>query len=188
MTVTYDQVFFADHPIIVDAAAHILVAAFNDRSAAWPTVSLAHATVREIAQHEHIAFGAFADSTLVGWIGATPSYNGNVWEIQLLGVTPEWQRNGIATTLVHRLVTAVAHAGCHTVCVWCDDESKSTSIGGDSLFPHPLDALARLESGPRHAGGFYEHIGFVRCGILPDANGPGKPDILYAKPVMLPIT
>ena len=184
MTVEYRQVFLGDEPLTVDAAAHILVVAFHDRSPAWPTVSAAYGTVNEFAQDQHIAFGAFADSSLVGWIGATPSYNGNVWEIQLLGVTPEWQRIGIATALVRILISAVGHVGCHTVCVWCDDETNSTSIGGCNLFPRPLDALARLESGPRHAGGFYEHIGFVRCGILPDANGPGKPDILYAIPVI----
>jgi len=126
MTVEYRQVFFGDEPLTVDAAAQILVVAFHDRSLAWPTVSAAYGTMNEFAQDQHIAFGAFADSSLVGWIGATPSYNGNVWEIQLLGVIPEWQRNGVATALVRMLISALVHVGCHTVCVWCDDESKST--------------------------------------------------------------
>ena len=185
MTVEYRQVFFGDHPPSVDAAADILVAAFDDRSPAWRTISAAHATITDFAEGEHIAFGAFAGTSLVGWIGATPRYNGNVWEIELIAVMPNWQRFGIGTALVQILIPAVRHAGCQTLCVWCDAESNSTSVGGINLYPHPLDALSRLISGPRHAGGFYEHIGFVRCGILPDANGPGKPDILYAMPVKL---
>ncbi len=32
-----------------------------------------------------------------------------------------------------------------------------------------------------HPYGFYEKQGFVIVGVMPDANGPGKPDILMAK-------
>jgi aminoglycoside 6'-N-acetyltransferase I len=30
---------------------------------------------------------------------------------------------------------------------------------------------------------FYRKLGFVIVGVVPDANGPGKPDILMAKRV-----
>jgi aminoglycoside 6'-N-acetyltransferase I len=32
-----------------------------------------------------------------------------------------------------------------------------------------------------HPFGFYRRLGFVLVGVLPDANGPGRPDIFLAK-------
>ena len=34
-----------------------------------------------------------------------------------------------------------------------------------------------------HPAGFYQRMGFEVVGLIPDANGPGKPDILMAKRV-----
>jgi aminoglycoside 6'-N-acetyltransferase I len=34
-----------------------------------------------------------------------------------------------------------------------------------------------------HPAGFYSRMGFQVVGLIPDANGPGKPDILMAKRV-----
>ena len=34
-----------------------------------------------------------------------------------------------------------------------------------------------------HPAGFYMRQGFEIVGLIPDANGPGKPDILMAKRV-----
>ncbi len=185
MTVRYDRLFCGEDSSHVDAAAHILVAAFKDRSPAWPTFAAGHATVSEFVDSPHISYGAFLDNELIGWVGATPSYNGQSWEIQLLGVSPQWQRRGIATSLLKLLSEAVQRNGGHTLFVWCDDESESTTIGGKDIFTTPLEAIQAHVSGPRHAGGFYEQFGFVRCGILPNANGLGKPDILYAMAIGL---
>jgi aminoglycoside 6'-N-acetyltransferase I len=33
----------------------------------------------------------------------------------------------------------------------------------------------------RHPYEFYQKLGYVIVGVIPDANGPGKPDILMAK-------
>ena len=40
--------------------------------------------------------------------------------------------------------------------------------------------MERFDSGS-HATGFYRRMGYTVIGVIPDANGKGKPDILMAK-------
>lgn len=58
-----------------------------------------------------------------------------------------------------------------------------TSIGGRDLYPDPLRAAANVVSTVQHPLEFYRKLGFVVVGLLPDANGFGKPDIFMAKRV-----
>jgi hypothetical protein len=46
-----------------------------------------------------------------------------------------------------------------------------------------VQQVARIENRRGHPYEFYQKLGFVIVGVLPDANGPGKPDILMAKRV-----
>lgn len=52
--------------------------------------------------------------------------------------------------------------------------------GPPARVPHGLAGSAvRPEGG--HPYEFYQTLGFVILGVIPDANGLGKPDILMAK-------
>lgn len=64
-----------------------------------------------------------------------------------------------------------------------DDEDNSTNLGGVDLFPDVLGRLQRLHSLRRHPYTFYLELGYVVVGVIPDANGLGKPDIWLAKRV-----
>jgi aminoglycoside 6'-N-acetyltransferase I len=44
-----------------------------------------------------------------------------------------------------------------------------------------LDKLAHIRNIKGHPFAFYLKMGFVLAGVVPDANGRGKPDILMAK-------
>jgi aminoglycoside 6'-N-acetyltransferase I len=47
-----------------------------------------------------------------------------------------------------------------------------------------LGHAASIEpAGPGHAFTFYRRHGFEVAGLLPDVNGPGRPDIMLAKRV-----
>ena len=51
------------------------------------------------------------------------------------------------------------------------------------LYPNVLEKLCTIENIKKHPFEFYRKMGYVLIGIIPDANGIGKPDILMAKRV-----
>jgi aminoglycoside 6'-N-acetyltransferase I len=53
------------------------------------------------------------------------------------------------------------------------------------LYPDVLEHLANIKNLRGHPYEFYQKIGFSIVGVMPDANGPGKPDIYMAKRVEL---
>ena len=120
---------------------------------------------------------------VLGWIGGIREYRGNVWELHPLAVKPEFQRRGIGRALVKDLEERVRERGGFTIRVGTDDKDDMTTVGGIDLYPDVLGNLARIENIKEHPYEFYSKLGFVIVGAMPDANGPGKPDILMAKRV-----
>jgi aminoglycoside 6'-N-acetyltransferase I len=106
-----------------------------------------------------------------------------VWELHPLVVRRDWQGRGIGRTLVARLEAEVAVRGGLTLWVGTDDEAYLTSASGVDLYPNPLAHLAALRNLNRHPFEFYQKLGFELVGIVPDANGFGRPDLLLAKRV-----
>lgn len=123
------------------------------------------------------------NGTVLGWIGAQPQYSGNVWELHPLVVRREHQGVGIGRELVQHLEAEVARQGGRTLWVGTDDEAGLTSVAGIDLYPHVLEKLHQIRNLQRHPMGFYLKLGFEVIGIMPDANGFGKPDIYMAKRV-----
>jgi hypothetical protein len=68
-----------------------------------------------------------------------------------------------------------------------------TTLGGADLWSGGLlEALQNIRNLKNHPYTFYEKLGYVITGVLPDANGAGKPDIFMGKRLtqikMLPTT
>ncbi len=174
-----------DHASI-EAAAAILVRAFAEHwPSAWPTQAEALEEVREFADaSDRICRLALNDAgEVIAWIGGIPEYDGHVWELHPLCVHPDWQGQGVGAALVRDFEARVAERGANTIFLGSDDEAKLTSLGGRDLYPDVLGAAADIQAQRGHPLGFYQKLGFVVVGVVPDANGPGKPDILMAKRV-----
>jgi len=121
---------------------------------------------------------------VVGWIGGIPQYSGRVWELHPLVVKASHRGQGIGRSLVEDLEHQVHERGGVTLSLGTDDENAMTSLAGVDLYDDVLGHLANIENLRGHPFSFYQKLGFVIVGVLPDANGFGKPDILMAKRVM----
>lgn len=166
-----------------EQAARILVEAFKESApAAWPTMKDALEEVNESFGEDRISRAALNESgRVLGWIGGIDTYDGHAWELHPLAVHPEFHGQGIGTALVKDFENLVRERGATTIWLGSDDESNQTSIGGMDIYPDVLQNAATIKNLRRHAFGFYQKMGYVVVGLIPDANGFGKPDILMAK-------
>ncbi len=166
--------------------AHLLVEGFAAHwPNAWPDESAASQEVRE-AQMDAARINRVAvdeNGTVLGWIGGIPEYDGHAWELHPLVVRPDRQGQGIGRTLVADFEQQVRERGGITIYLGTDDEDGLTSLAGKDLYPNPWTHIATIENLRGHPFTFYQKLGYVIVGVIPDANGLGKPDILMAKRV-----
>jgi aminoglycoside 6'-N-acetyltransferase I len=167
-----------------ERCAELLVESFRDDwPDAWPDLDSALQEVDECAALGPVRVALDDSGSVLGWIGARPDYDGHVWEVHPLVVDETARGRGIGRSLLEDIERLAAEAGVDTLRVGSDDENELTSIGGVDLYPDPLSHLQRLEDRKGHPFGFYLRCGFSVVGVIPDANGPGKPDVLLAKRV-----
>ena len=173
----------ADDQVLIDQIAELLVAGFAEHwPDAWPDRTAALEEVHESFEAGRISRVAVdEDGTVLGWIGAQPQYDGKVWELHPLVVRHDRQGQGVGRALVHDLEALVRARGGLTLWLGTDDESGQTSLSNVDLYPDVCSHIATIRNLRNHPYEFYQKCGFVIVGVMPDANGPGKPDIFMAK-------
>ena len=172
-----------DDAALIERVAALLVAEFAANwPEAWPDQRAAEAEVRESFTEGRLSRVALdADGRALGWIGGISQYDGHVWELHPLVVHGEHQGQGIGRALVADLEARVRERGGLTITLGTDDEHEQTSLSGVDLFQNPWEHIAAISNRRRHPYEFYQKLGYVIVGVVPDANGLGKPDILMAK-------
>ena len=173
-----------DNQDAIRQCAALLVEVFAEHHPnAWPDKDSALEEVHGSFSEDRISRIAVEETGLVlGWIGGIGAEH--AWELHPLVVRPEHQRRGIGTALVADLEDHVRRRGGYTIWIGTDDENNQTSLGGVDLYPNVLDHLAGIRNLNNHPYEFYQKVGFTIVGVIPDANGPGKPDIMMAKRMM----
>ena len=170
----------ADEAAIAQVA-RIVVDAFRGHTPSWPDLASAEAEVRESFAEDRISLVAREGDVVLGWIGGIKEYDGHAWELHPLAVDPAHHGEGVGRALVADLEREVTARGATTLYLGADDEDGRTSLSDTDLYPDPLEHLAAITNPGRHPYEFYLACGFSIVGVIPDANGPGKPDILMAK-------
>ncbi len=172
----------ADDERAIAAAAEIAFAAFAQIDY-LDSLEEALSEVHEALEPGAICLAAWNEQgEMLGWIGGRRDY-ALVWEMHPLAVRPGDQRKGVGTELVRALEERIAAAGGMTIMLGTDDMEGRTSVAGRELYPHVLEAGLNLSAFSAHPLTFYQKLGYVVCGLVPDANGLGRPDILMCKQV-----
>jgi aminoglycoside 6'-N-acetyltransferase I len=171
-----------DDEATIEQVARLLAAGFAAWPSAWHDLDSAREEVRESFEAGRISRVARAeDGTPLGWIGGIPAYHGHVYELHPLVVSVAHQGQGIGRALVRDLEARARERGAETIMLGTDDESGQTTLSGVALLPNVWEHVARIKNLRRHPYEFYQKQGYALVGVIPDANGAGKPDILMAK-------
>lgn len=112
----------------------------------------------------------------------SPTYGGRVFELHPLAVREDSRGKGVGRAIVLALEAEARKRGGLTLWLGADDEREGgeTSLACTDLFQDLPGKLAGFDPGT-HQAAFYLKLGFRVIGVMPDANGRGKPDIYLGK-------
>jgi aminoglycoside 6'-N-acetyltransferase I len=172
----------SDRTDLIEQAAVLLRDAFRHRTQEWQDLDSTREEVLASLAPEKISRVLLDDSgTVLGWVGGIPTYGGRVWELHPIVVAASHRRQGIGRALVQDLERLVERRGALTLSAGSDDENDETSLSGIDLYEDIPGSIRGVKNLRGHPYEFYLRLGFRVTGVVPDANGRGKPDILLAK-------
>jgi len=157
----------------VQQTVDLLLVGFRESAPqAWPDHASALQEVHASFGSHHISRVALQPPhTVAGWISGKAHYGGHVWEIHPLVVHPTQRGHGIGRALVHDFEARVRERGAQTLWLGTDDEQGATSLAGVDLYAQLWEHIANIQNMHHHPYTFYQKLGFVIVGVLPDANG-----------------
>jgi aminoglycoside 6'-N-acetyltransferase I len=136
-------------------------------------------------EEDRVAVMAVDNDQLLGFTGAIPQYGITGWELHPIVVRKDHQFKGLGTKLIRALEKEVALKGGITIYLGTDDEFGKTSLSAVDLYDDTYNKIERIKNFKKHPYEFYQKMGYKIVGVIPDANGIGKPDIWMAKKIVL---
>ena len=161
-----------------EEAAKILLETFPPANM-WPNINEAAAlrTVKECVEEGNICIGIVLGDRLIGWTGLRPMYE-KTWELHPLAIKPEFQGKGYGRILLGELEKAGKNKGLLGIVVGSDDETNKTSLSQKGINEENIyQEIKNIKNYANHPYEFYKKCGYIIVGIIPNANGFGKPDI-----------
>jgi aminoglycoside 6'-N-acetyltransferase I len=173
---------------LIEPLSELLLEGFRENwPEAWPTINAARQEVLDSLTEDRINRVAINKAgEVLGWVGGISQYNGHVWEVHPLVVAANYRRQGMGRTLLQDLEEQVRQRGALTLWLGSDDEMNMTSLSGVNLYSNLWEKIRTIQNLRGHPYQFYQKCGFEIVGVMPDANGKGKPDIFMAKSVGVP--
>lgn len=161
--------------------ARLLLEGFDQGpSTGWPTLEAAEFELARFDGAARCGFVGVAADRAVGFVGAIKE-SPHMWELHPLVVDRAHRGKGYGAALTARIEEEARAQGVTTLYLGTDDDNGNTTAAGVDLYDDLPGAIARLAAVTPHPLTFYRRMGYTVVGLLPDASGPGKPDILMAK-------
>lgn len=151
---------------------------------AYPTLKDGHEVIDSITSNGAHCLVALIDDMVVGVVGAIPQYGTTGWELHPLIVHPNQRHMHIGTKLMNAIEEMVRSLGGVMIYLGTDDEFEQTSLSGCDLMTDLYHHIQTMKNIKRHPFEFYQKCGYIIVGVMPDANGLGKPDIMMAKRIV----
>ena len=174
----------AAEPASAREEAAVLLVEHFDGPTGWADMISAREEVERVLRE---GFGrAIVDGQKVlGWVGGLPEYDGRVWELHPIVVHSEFRWRGIGRALVEAFESEATRRGALTLTLGTDDNTGMTSLADADLYSDlPAQIAGIRDLGRGHPFGFYLKLGYSVTGVMPDANGVGRPDIYMSKQVV----
>ena len=149
----------------------------------YPTLDDALEEINSLLDPEDTLLAAVENGEVLGFGGILdPDYNGNVFELNPLVVRADRRREGIGGKIVSALEEEARKQGGLIIRLGADDEGEKgeTSLANADLFDNLPEKLKNFNPGT-HQSAFYIKLVYKIIGVMPDANGYGKPDIYLGK-------
>ncbi len=151
----------------------------------YPSQANAMGEVRASLEEGRISrVAVLPNGELRGWVAAASRNSGYVWELHPMVVDRAFRRQGVGRALVEDLVGQLKARGGLTIWLSTGGKAAGTTLGGVELFPGVIDHLKDVQGLHEPPFEFYQEVGFEIIGVMPNASGPGKPDIYMGMPVM----
>jgi len=147
----------------------------------WTTIKSAEKEVKECCNKKFISCGLVENNELIGWVGLRPMYN-YTWELHPLMVKQAHQGKGIGSKLLDEVESIAKGKNILNIILGTDDELGQTSLSGKDLYKSDLfNEIKNISNLNNHPFEFYQKNGYRIVGVIPDASGKGKPDIIMGK-------
>jgi aminoglycoside 6'-N-acetyltransferase I len=148
----------------------------------WNKVEDAQNEISEQLEADGYFYALIDSGQLIGWGGILPCYSGNVYEIHPMVIDSKYQNKGFGGLLIKHLEDKARFLGGLTIYAASDDESddRRSSLRDADGYDDIYDKMKHFDP-KNHPARFYMKHGYQLIGIMPDANGRGKHDLILSK-------
>lgn len=171
-----------DDGVVEQVATLLMGGVFAHQSHTWTDKTTALDEIGESFEANHISRVGFDDSgKLLGWAAGYSIYNGYIWQVYPLALT------AFNLDIGHRLLQDFeeqvrAHGGLG-ILLSIDVELTLPTLHEKDLSTDPWQHIISLQHLDNHRIEFFRQLGFAIVGIIPNAQGRGKPNILLERSV-----
>jgi aminoglycoside 6'-N-acetyltransferase I len=173
-----------ESPDTMECAVKILLESMP-KAEMWPDLDKNSAveTVKESIDDENICIGIKIDDELIGWVCVSPEFE-QTWELHPMVIKTEFQGKGFGKILINEAEKIAREKGIIGIILGSGEETYKTSLSQNEITKkNLLEKNKNIKNYKNHPYEFYRKCGYCVYGIIPNAYGLNKPNILMWKDI-----